>query len=114
MITRPPDAFLLRTGPDGNPVDDHFIVPPSAFTLSAFPNPFNPTTKIRFSVVQTGRVTLSIFDLQGRQVEALLNNTLEAGQHDITFDGAALPSGVYFARVTTPYYSQTEKLLLLK
>jgi len=113
-LVLPPDAYLLRTGPDGNPVDNHIVSIPHTFTLSAYPNPFNPTTRISFELPKTEPVTLSIFNLQGRLAETLLDKTCEAGKHEITFDGAALPSGVYFARVTTPSFIQTEKLLLLK
>ncbi|RKZ12888.1 hypothetical protein DRQ32_02740, partial [bacterium] len=82
--------------------------------LSAYPNPFNPATEIRFSLVQGGRVQLDIFDMRGRRVETLVNETRAAGSHAITWRPATLASGVYFARMITSQGVQTQRLLLLK
>jgi hypothetical protein len=84
------------------------------YILSAYPNPFNPTTQISFTLPRSGRVQISIFDVTGRNVKTLLDEHFVAGEHRVSFDGTALPSGVYFARLSAGSVNRTEKLLLLK
>ena len=80
-----------------------------------YPNPFNPTTAIGFSLLAVGNVSLKVFDILGREVATLLNNEiLESGEHEVTFNANALPSGIYFYRLTAGEFSETKKLLLLK
>ena len=94
--------------------DRGFIPHPYALSLSAYPNPFNPSTTLSFSLPKAGNVKLEVFDVTGRLVTTLADERFEAGEHTLRFDGSALPSGVYFARVHTGDVSQTQKLLLLK
>ena len=111
------DLWLIRTGPDSVllPVDDlSSILHPSSFILSAFPNPFNPTTKLRFDLPRAARVSLQVFDMQGRKVATLIDGFRPSGRHTITFDGSTLPSGLYFARIQSAANTQTQKLILLK
>ncbi len=92
----------------------------TALRLSNWPNPFNPSTQIRFALPERGPVRLAIFDSMGRQVRELHPGTdLEAGVHVYTWDGRdatgrELPSGLYFARLAAGEMSQQRKLLLLK
>ncbi|MBU0691657.1 T9SS type A sorting domain-containing protein [bacterium] len=97
-----------------SPSSEDFVLHPSSFSLSAYPNPFNPTTTIRFNLPDAGKVSLDVFNIQGRQVESLLNQPMTAGEYSVTFDGSALPSGVYFANLTTTGQTAAHKLLLLK
>ncbi|MFZ5433121.1 MAG: T9SS type A sorting domain-containing protein [Calditrichota bacterium] len=85
-----------------------------SFALSAFPNPFNPTTTISFSLPKSALTHLIIYDLLGREVAVLTDGMLEAGEHRLSFDGTALPSGLYFARLHSGSHLATHKLLLLK
>jgi photosystem II stability/assembly factor-like uncharacterized protein len=78
-----------------------------------FPNPFNPSTVIRFQVEDEGWVSLTVFDLLGRTVATLADERLTPGQHTRAFNAVGLPSGVYFYRLKTPSHSATRKLLLL-
>jgi hypothetical protein len=82
--------------------------------VSAYPNPFNPVTNIRYDLERQSRVTLTVFDLQGRLVQTLADGVQPAGRHQVTFNGSALASGTYFVRFHTPTATRTEKLLLLK
>ena len=82
--------------------------------LSAQPNPFNPATEIRFGLVQAGRVQLDIFDVRGRRVATLLDESRGVGNHVVAWRPATLASGVYFARLLTPQGVQTQRLMLLK
>ncbi|MBU0690331.1 T9SS type A sorting domain-containing protein [bacterium] len=97
-----------------SPSSDDFIPQPSSFILSAYPNPFNPFTTIRFSMPEAGRVSLDVFNIRGQLVESLLEQPMTAGEYSVTFDGSALPSGVYFANLTTTGQTAAHKLLLLK
>ncbi len=94
---------------------------PSAFSLSQnYPNPFNPVTKIRFDIQkpefrsQNSEVTLNIFDITGKEVATLVNERLQAGTYETTFDGSELNSGVYFYRLTAEGFSETKRMLLIK
>ncbi|MFB0517052.1 MAG: T9SS type A sorting domain-containing protein [Candidatus Neomarinimicrobiota bacterium] len=93
---------------------------PAAFYLApAFPNPFNPTTTIRFDLPMAGEVSLMVYDLLGREVARLVDGYMEPGYHQTQWngrnvDGYELPSGIYIARLTTPEYSKAVKMLLLK
>jgi hypothetical protein len=90
------------------------LAPPSSFSLSAYPNPFNPSTQIAFSLPKELRVKLAVFDLNGREVKTLVDDVIAAGEHRVLMDGSNLPSGVYFARLSGGGVSRTQKLLLLK
>jgi Leucine-rich repeat (LRR) protein len=84
-----------------------------------FPNPFNPSTTIQYDLPEPGRVTLTVYDLLGRQVTCLADDHLEAGYHEVTWEGTSafsgtLPSGIYLVRLATPGYHRTIKTLLLK
>ncbi len=81
---------------------------------AAYPNPFNPSTTLRFVAPTAGDVRVAVFDALGRQVAVLLDERVEAGHHDVRFDASDLPSGVYFARMSSAQGIQTQRLMLLK
>jgi hypothetical protein len=87
---------------------------PSSFSLSAYPNPFNPSARIEFTLPKAGKVSLKVYDVLGREVAVLVNETLNARDHDVVFNGSELPSGIYFARLEAGGVSQTRKMVLLK
>lgn len=93
---------------------------PSGFKLhNAYPNPFNPETKIKFEVPanaesQMTKVRIVIYDARGRVVETLLDNFLRAGTYEINWEALQLPSGVYFCKLGANGFSGTGKLVLLK
>lgn len=83
------------------------------------PNPFNPQTKLRFSIEVDGPVSLEIFDVSGRRVKTLVNEMRQAGAYNVLWDGRnghgeTVASGVYFAKMQTRNFSASEKLTLLK
>jgi hypothetical protein len=93
----------------------YIINQPSAFTLfQNYPNPFNPTTKIRYQIPELSKVKLTVYDVLGREVTTLVNEEKPAGVYEVEFDGANLPSGVYFYRIEAEKYSETKKFILLK
>ena len=87
---------------------------PQKFALSVFPNPFNPTTTLSFSLPNAGRTKITIYNITGRTIQTLTDEVLTAGEHSLRFDGSTLPSGIYFARMQSGGFTATEKLLLLK
>ena len=94
---------------------------PSEYKLeNAYPNPFNPSTKIRFSLPNNEKVRLEIYDIKGKLVNSLIDSEfISAGSHESTWNGnnnrgEKVSSGVYLARITTGNYIQTIKLNLLK
>ena len=88
---------------------------PSVFKLEQnYPNPFNPSTNIRFSIPETGLVTLKIYNLIGEEVEELLNEFKESGNYVVSFSASDLPSGVYIAKLNSGNNVKTIKMSLLK
>ena len=88
---------------------------PADYTvLQCYPNPFNSSARIRYDLLQAGRVELTLYDLQGRLVKTLVDEVLIAGAHELKVDGSGLASGTYFVKLHTPAATRTEKLLLLK
>lgn len=83
-----------------------------------YPNPFNPTTKIRFNIPRWrgvgGWTTLRVYDVQGREVQTLVNESLKSGTYEVTFDGTTLNSGVYFYKLVTDGFTETKKMLIIK
>ena len=91
------------------------------FTLSQnFPNPFNPSTTIKFSIKENSKVSLNIFDMQGREVANVLNDRRDGGNYEVVFDAATagLGSGTYFYKLDVENngsrFSETKKMLLIK
>jgi len=88
---------------------------PIAFTLSQnYPNPFNPLTTIQFSLATQSQVSLVVYDVNGKQVASLVNETKKAGRHTITFDGSHLTSGIYFYNLHYKEGVLTRKMTLVK
>lgn len=92
----------------GNPL-------PKSFKLyQAYPNPFNPTTTIMYDLPKKSHVFIAIYDVLGRDVRTLVNEDKPAGSYRLTFDAAALPSGVYLYRLAAGRFTFVEKIVLIK
>jgi hypothetical protein len=88
---------------------------PEAFgLLGAYPNPFNPSTIIRYQLPETDYVSLKVFDSTGRLVAMLTDAVQDAGSHEVTFGASGLASGLYFARMQTGGLTTISKMMLLK
>jgi hypothetical protein len=88
---------------------------PKAFTLyQNYPNPFNPTTVIKFQVPSSRFVKLTLFDILGREIAALVNEQLQPGAYEVKWDASNYPSGVYYYKLTSGDYTETKKLILIK
>ncbi|HEX7356548.1 MAG TPA: T9SS type A sorting domain-containing protein [Ignavibacteriaceae bacterium] len=79
-----------------------------------YPNPFNPSTKIKYSVPQSGLVTIAVYDLTGQEVARLVNEVKEAGNFEVDFNAVGLSSGVYFYKMISNNFSQVKKMSILK
>ncbi|MDX2130139.1 MAG: T9SS type A sorting domain-containing protein [Chloroherpetonaceae bacterium] len=82
--------------------------------LQNTPNPFNPTTTIRYNIPSASRVELKIYDLLGREVATLENGVKEAGVYTIPFNGNNLASGIYFYKLVSGSFTETKKMMLIK
>lgn len=78
------------------------------------PNPFNPSTTISFSIPESERVTLSIFNITGQKIAELHDGVMAAGKHSIIWNASSMPSGTYFYRLTAGSYSAKNKMMLVK
>lgn len=88
---------------------------PTVFNLSQnYPNPFNPSTAIKFDLPETSIVSIKVFDMLGREVATLIDDRIQAGYHQLTFDASALASGMYIYRIVAGDYISTKKMLLIK
>jgi Secretion system C-terminal sorting domain len=88
---------------------------PSAFKLNQnFPNPFNPSTNIKFELPKNSIVKLTVFDILGKELTTLVNERLNAGAYSVDWDGTKYPSGVYFCRIETEGFTDTKRMLMIK
>ncbi len=79
-----------------------------------YPNPFNPGTKISFKIADIGNVSLMVYDINGKEVEILINKQMLPGNYEVAFDASELSSGIYFYELASGEFIQTKKMLLVK
>ncbi|MDP1676042.1 MAG: T9SS type A sorting domain-containing protein [Bacteroidota bacterium] len=82
--------------------------------LQNYPNPFNPATNIKFSIPQSGMVSLKVFDILGREVMNIFNQFQEAGSYTVNFDASKLATGIYMYRLESGSFSSVKKMMLIK
>ncbi len=123
-----PVKILIDLGNDGSIDDSIFVqnqatsiddqgilLSPNSYNLAQnYPNPFNPTTTIKYSIPESGNVSLKVFDILGNEVASLVNEEKTPGVYSVTFDASQLSSGVYFYKIQAGSYVETKKMLLLK
>ena len=90
------------------------VVPDKFNLYNNYPNPFNPSTVIKFDVAKTQMVKLTVYDMLGKEVANLVNDNLSPGSYSVNFDGSNVSSGMYFYRIETNGYSQTMRMILVK
>ncbi|MFA5012581.1 MAG: exo-alpha-sialidase [Ignavibacteria bacterium] len=117
--------IFYKRNPTGNTIGIQNIssdIPDKFSLLQNHPNPFNPMTKIRFDiangfpVITSGneKVVLKVYNVMGREVQTLVDERLQPGTYETSFDGSVLNSGVYFYKLISYGYSETKKMLLIK
>ncbi|MGA2668957.1 MAG: T9SS type A sorting domain-containing protein [Ignavibacteria bacterium] len=88
---------------------------PKEFSLSQnFPNPFNPSTEIKFDIAKLSNVKLNIYNVLGEKIALLVDQNLPAGSYSVNWDASEMPSGVYFYKIYAGDFSATKKLILIK
>ena len=95
-------------------VEDEFNLISEYRLNQNYPNPFNPSTTISFTIPMTSNVSLKIFNVLGKEVATLVNETKNAGNYSINFNASGLSSGVYFYQFTTDNFTTTKKFTLMK
>ena len=105
--------------PTGMGISDDAPIASSYELSQNYPNPFNPTTHIRFNIPETGLVNITIYDMLGRQIKSLINQTLDAGYISIIWDatndyGKPVSAGIYLYQIQAGEYISTKKMVLLK
>lgn len=95
-------------------VDDEVRLPAELFLEQNYPNPFNPQTKISFKIPYKSFINLSIYDIQGKRIQTLINSEYYPGSYSIDFDGTGLNSGVYFYQLKSLYGTLAKKMILIK
>jgi hypothetical protein len=89
-------------------------VPRECALRQNFPNPFNPSTTIRYELPRASQVSLTVYDILGRQVSVLVNERRDAGVHEVKFDGSKVASGAYFYRLQAGDFVSSKRMLILK
>ncbi|MCX7833021.1 MAG: Omp28-related outer membrane protein [Ignavibacteria bacterium] len=90
-------------------------IPVNGYELKQnFPNPFNPTTNIHFTIPKDEKVILKVFDVIGNEVATCYNGFLKAGSYNVEFDGTKLASGIYYYQLRTDNFVETKKMILVK
>lgn len=108
-----PGEIVIQSPTDAG--DDNSSGLPRIFSVDQnFPNPFNPTTSLSFSLPKAGDVRVEVFNVLGQSVSLLADDRREAGVYSLSFNASSYPSGVYFYRVDYDGFSETRKMLLLK
>lgn len=103
----------------GQPFDEWIVqstenLPTEFAVFGAYPNPFNPSTTINFSLPQASKVHLAVYDISGRLVTTLVDDWREAGTHEVSFNGSNLPSGIYIYRLRAGDFTAIRKMILMK
>jgi flagellar hook assembly protein FlgD len=92
-------------------------VPQNYYLAQNFPNPFNPSTRIKFGIpgnAPVQNVRLYIYDITGREIAKLVDEQLKPGVHEVIWDAENMPSGIYFYKIQTDRYSEAKRMILIK
>lgn len=108
-------GLIILTGDPTVTTVDEETVTPVGFSLGQnYPNPFNPVTTISFTIAEAANIELNIYNVLGQKIENIMRKSLETGEYSIQYNGAHLPSGVYFYELKTGDNTLVKKMTLLK
>jgi len=105
---------IINLYPDPDMGENLSILPVYYFLEKPYPNPFNPVTNIQYSLPKNTYLELVIYDIAGRQVQTLISDFKIAGYHSVNWNASSYPSGMYFVKMVTGKFTQTQKLVLVK
>jgi hypothetical protein len=108
------DVSQYRTSGTTTPTEEAEELPATAELFQNYPNPFNPSTTIAFELPSASDVTLTIFDLMGREVATVASGMLSAGRHEVRWDAGRLASGMYVYRLRAGSFVKSKTLSLVK
>ena len=104
IIAVNPVSGIIRTGETAN-----------SFSLAQnFPNPFNPVTKINYSIPKSSEVSLTVYDILGQKVASLVREKQDAGTYSVDFDASSLSSGIYYYKIEAGDFTSIKKMTLVK
>jgi hypothetical protein len=112
ILSVPSKAQTIGTDPAKAKIPEQ--MPTATRLLNNYPNPFNPTTTIRFDIAEPAFVSLRVYDVLGREVSTLVNDVLQPGTYSKRFEATSVSSGVYFCRMNAGVFVETSKLLVSK
>ena len=100
-------------------MDEHMLIPNQIILHQNYPNPFNPVTKLRYTIPKNSLVSINIYDMLGRQVKTLINQTQDAGYRSVIWDatndyGKPVSAGIYLYQIQAGEYMQTQQMVYLK
>ncbi len=104
--------WIMVTNPTS--VNNNSEIPDKYVLNNNYPNPFNPTTQISYTLAKASNVTLKIYNVLGQQIATLVNGKNEPGEHSVSWNALNVPSGVYFYRIVAGDFMQTKKMVLMK
>jgi hypothetical protein len=107
-------GIILPKAGQGNSESEMSKLPTQYVLYPAFPNPFNPSTKIKFDLPEPEIVKIQVYNLVGQNIETLINKPLPAGQHEVEFNGQNLSSGVYLYWIRAGEFQDVNKMILLR
>ncbi|HEY5534893.1 MAG TPA: T9SS type A sorting domain-containing protein [Ignavibacteria bacterium] len=116
IVLMPKYSIMTITATKGLPINinDISTIPDQFFLDQNYPNPFNPTTNIKFNVAKLSDIKIIVYDVLGREVQTLVNESLKPGTYEAVFDASSFSSGVYFYKLITDEFVEMKKMILLK
>ena len=112
-INSNPNLIKIRRVPVGiNQISS--LVPEKFELYNNYPNPFNPSTTIKFDIAKSQFVKLVVYNMLGEQVSSIVNQNLTPGSYSVDFDASSLSSGMYFYRIESQGFAQTRRMVLIK
>jgi aminopeptidase N len=115
LVFDPYNNIVLKTGTTSIGIENISMEVPSKYILfQNYPNPFNASTTIKFDLPKAGQTKFTIYNIQGKEIEILVNQKLDAGSYKTEWNADNYPSGVYFFRIESGDFTETKKMVLVK
>ena len=93
--------------------NENYFIPDEYVLYQSYPNPFNPTTTIKYAIPSSDKVSIIVYDILGREVATLVNEYKNAGTHTVEFNATGFASGIYFYQINSGNFFDTKKMFCL-